>query len=159
MSVCLSTSHSHLLFCRSFWANKTIFKVFQRFQFEQKFLYSKNSSTSKSVPCIVVVNAHCSGPQKENRHLHSLSLLLAICVFFALLSELKTPTPGTYQKTLTLTTERVSRNYLLFTTPCHHRRRRRKKYTKDLLFLLPSSQSTPAPGKNKEKQELHKFDL
>ncbi len=34
--VCLSTSHSQLLFCRSFWANKTIFKVFQRFQFEQK---------------------------------------------------------------------------------------------------------------------------
>lgn len=52
-------------------------KVFQRFQFEQKFLYSKNSSTSKSVPCIVVVNAHCSGPQKENRHLHSL------CLFFS----------------------------------------------------------------------------
>jgi hypothetical protein len=77
MSVCLSTSHSHLLVCRSFWANKTIFKVFQRFQFEQEFPYSKNSSTSKSVPCIVVVNAHCSGPQKENRHLHSL------CLFFS----------------------------------------------------------------------------
>jgi hypothetical protein len=36
MSVCLSTSHSQLLYCRSFWANKTIFKVFQKFQFEQK---------------------------------------------------------------------------------------------------------------------------
>lgn len=89
---------------------------------------NRNSSTSKSAPCIVVVNAHCSGPQKENQHLHSLCLFfLAICAFFALLSELKTPTPGTYQKTWTLTTERVSRSYLLFTTPYHHRRRRRKK--------------------------------
>ncbi len=89
---------------------------------------NKNSSTSKSVPCIVVVNAHCSGPQKENQHLHSLCLFfLAICAFFTLPSELKTPLPGTYQKTLTLTTERVSRSYLLFTTPYHHRRRRSKK--------------------------------